>query len=220
MNIAENLHQIKAGLPSSVQLVAVSKFHPSSLIENAYEEGQRLFGESRVQELVIKYNELPKDIKWHFIGHLQINKIKYIASFIDTVQSVDSFKLLEELNKFAQKYNRKINMLLQLHIAEEEYKYGFSYEEAEELFRTDQLKNYPYLCCEGLMGMATFTDENEKIRKEFSSLKTYFDKIKKKYFKNNPDFKELSMGMSNDYLIAIQEGSTMIRIGSKLFGER
>ena len=220
MSITERLNEIRASIPSSVKLVAVSKFHESSSIMETYNAGQRIFGESRVQELIFKYNSLPKDIQWHFIGHLQLNKIKYIVPFIDTIQSVDSVKLMKELNKSAEKANRKINILIQIHIAEEEHKYGFSYEEAEDLLRENLSINFPFLHVTGLMGMATFTDQTEQIQKEFSELSDYFSYIKKRYFINNSFFNELSMGMSDDYSIAIKEGSTMIRVGSKIFGER
>ncbi|MDL2224260.1 YggS family pyridoxal phosphate-dependent enzyme [Bacteroidales bacterium OttesenSCG-928-M06] len=220
MNIAERLYRVKKDLPTSVELVAVSKFHSSAVIKEAYDAGQRLFGESRVQELTIKYDELPKDIKWHFIGHLQLNKIKYIAHFIDTIQSVDSIKLMEEINKYAEKYNRIIHVLIQIHIAKENHKYGFSFEEAEKLFSNSQHKYFPHLHIQGLMGMSTFTEQTEQIQKEFSDLASYYKRIKKEYFAEDTEFNVLSMGMSDDYPIAIKEGSSMIRVGSKIFGER
>jgi pyridoxal phosphate enzyme (YggS family) len=220
MNIASRLHQLKTELPAQVRLVAVSKFHESAVIREAYDAGQRLFGESRVQELLPKYEQLPKDIEWHFIGHLQLNKVKQIAPFIDTVQSADSLKLLEELNRQAGKCNRRIKVLLQIHIAREEHKFGFSFDEMEDLFRSGIQEQLPHISINGLMGMATFTEDVEQIRKEFTSLSTFFAKVKKQYFAQNTAFNELSMGMSDDYPIAIEEGSTIIRVGTKLFGAR
>lgn len=220
MNIARQLHVIKKKLPASVTLVAVSKFHANDAILEAYEAGQRIFGESRVQELILKQEQLPKDIEWHFIGHLQMNKVKYIIPFIHTIQSVDSIELLKVINQLAEKSNRTISILIQIHIAEEEHKYGFSYKDAENLFKSSLLDDFSYISVSGLMGMATWTDEMKQIRKEFAELSRFFQQIKKEYFANKPDFKELSMGMSNDYPLAIEQGSTMIRIGSKIFGER
>ncbi|MDR0427566.1 MAG: YggS family pyridoxal phosphate-dependent enzyme [Dysgonamonadaceae bacterium] len=219
MSIANRLNRIKSEIPANVTLVAVSKFHEPSAIKEAYDAGQRIFGESRVQELVSKYEQLPKDIEWHFIGHLQINKIKHIAPFIDTVHSVDSLKLLNELNQFAVKFQRTINVLIQIHIAQEEHKYGFSYEEAENLFRNNTFDEFPNLQLIGLMGMATFTRDEEQIRKEFAGIADFLKKMKEKYAPPHL-FNELSIGMSDDYLIAINEGRSMVRIGSKLFGER
>ena len=220
MNIASRLNELRNGLPEGVRIVAVSKFHDVSTIWDAYNAGQRLFGESRVQELLPKYESLPKDIQWHFVGHLQVNKVKYIASFIATIQSADSLKLLEELNRQAQKNNRCIRVLLQIHIALEEQKYGFSFDEVEELLNADLQKRLSYLRFSGLMGMATFTDDMEEIRREFAGLSAFFAKLKMRYFAGDNDFKELSMGMSDDYPLAIEAGSTLIRIGTKLFGDR
>jgi len=220
MNVAENLRKIKETLPENVQLTAVSKFHPESVLMEAYDVGQRIFGENRVQELVPKYEHLPKDIEWHFIGHLQANKVKYIASFIHTIQSVDSLRLLEEIDRQARKHNRIINVLFQIHIARETQKFGFLYEEIENLLQEktfDALKN---IRIAGLMGMATFTDDEQQIRREFRGLNTFFKKIKNIYFPDNHFFNQLSMGMSDDYPIAIEEGSVMVRIGSRIFGQR
>jgi len=220
MNVAENLRKIKETLPENVQLTAVSKFHPESVLMEAYDAGQRIFGENRVQELVPKYEHLPKDIEWHFIGHLQANKVKYIASFIHTIQSVDSLRLLEEIDRQARKHNRIINVLFQIHIARETQKFGFLYEEIENLLQEktfDALKN---IRIAGLMGMATFTDDEQQIRREFRGLNTFFKKIKNIYFPDNHFFNQLSMGMSDDYPIAIEEGSVMVRIGSRIFGQR
>ncbi len=212
MSIAERLEKIKQSLPSGVRLVAVSKLHPASYIKEAYDAGHRLFGESRAQELVPKYNELPKDIEWHFIGHLQANKVKYIAPFVDTIQSVDSEKLLREINKEAAKFGRVINVLLQIHIAQEEQKFGFSYKEAEQLLKSSLPGELPHIHIQGVMGMATFTDDEEQIRKEFRRLADFYRK--------QEGLSCLSMGMSDDYLIAVEEGSNCVRVGSKIFGTR
>lgn len=211
MNVASRLNLIKGDIPGNVRLVAVSKFHPASLIQEAYDTGHRLFGESRVQELLPKYESLPKDIEWHFIGHLQVNKVKYLAPFIDTIESVDSLKLLKEINKEAVKYNRKVKVYLQVHIAEEEHKFGFSFEEVESLLKERPEETFPNIEIDGLMGMATFTDDEAQIRKEFAGLASFF---------RSSGLKNLSMGMSDDYPIAIEEGSTVVRIGSKIFGNR
>ncbi|GHS96538.1 YggS family pyridoxal phosphate enzyme [Bacteroidia bacterium] len=220
MSISSRLNQLKTELPEQVRLVAVSKFHEATVIREAYDAGQRLFGESRVQELLPKYEQLPQDIEWHFIGHLQLNKVKQIAPFIDTVQSVDSVKLLEELNRQAGKFNRKIKVLLQVHIAREEHKFGFSFDEMADLLPSGIQEQLTHVTITGLMGMATFTDDKEQIREEFASLSAFFSKVKKQYFAGNTHFNELSMGMSDDYPIAIEEGSTMIRVGTKIFGPR
>ena len=220
MNIEERLCRLKSKLPDNVRLLAVSKLHSESVIMDAYNAGQRIFGENRVQELLPKYENLPKDIEWHFIGHLQANKVKYIAPFIHTIQSIDSLKLAETVNKEAEKYNRIIRVLLQIHIAKEEHKFGFSYEEAEDIFKSNALCSFPNLEVSGLMGMATFTDNNEQIRNEFNKLNNFFKHIKLVYFAENDSFIELSIGMSDDYLIAVEEGSTIIRLGSKIFGSR
>ncbi|GHT13099.1 YggS family pyridoxal phosphate enzyme [Bacteroidia bacterium] len=220
MNIAKNLLQIKTELPETVRLLAVSKLQPESRIWAAYHKGQRIFGESRAQELLPKHANLPKDIEWHFVGHLQINKLKQIAPFIDTIQSIDSLKLLETADRAAGKFNRKINVLLQVHIAQEETKFGFSFDEIEDFFKSGLFLSFENLTFSGLMGMATLTDDREQIRKEFNSLAVLFQKIKADYFAWNDTFKELSMGMSGDYPIAVEEGCTMVRIGSKIFGAR
>jgi pyridoxal phosphate enzyme (YggS family) len=220
MSIADRLNRIKEELPATVRLVAVSKLHGIPAIREAYDAGQRLFGESRVQELLAKYEQLPPDIEWHFIGHLQENKVKQIAPFIDTVQSVDSLKLLEKLNEQAGKNHRRINVLLQVHIAREEHKFGFSFDEIENLLESKIHETFIHLNIRGLMGIATFTDDEKQIREEFSALAHLFGKLKERYFAGKEDFNELSIGMSDDYLLAIEEGSTMVRIGTKLFGER
>ncbi|MCL1937460.1 MAG: YggS family pyridoxal phosphate-dependent enzyme [Candidatus Azobacteroides sp.] len=220
MSVTFQLSQIRETLPPTIDLVAVSKFQDLSAIEEAYHAGQRMFGENRVQELLFKYDRLPKDIQWHFIGHLQLNKAKYIAPFVDTVQSADSLRLLNELNQCAGKFNRRIPTMLQVHIAQEEHKFGFFFEEIEDLLRNKSLDSFVHLKITGLMGIATYTEDQEQIRKEFSSLAAFFRKMKNQYFVDNADFKELSMGMSDDYRIAVEEGSTMVRIGSKIFGLR
>jgi len=220
MDIAEKLFQLESELPENVRLLAVSKFHSESVIMEAYNAGQRIFGENRVQELLPKHEHLPEDIEWHFIGHLQANKVKYIAPFIHTIQSIDSLKLAETVNREASKLNRKIRVLLQIHIAQEEQKFGFSYEEAEDLIKNGALNLMTNLDVSGLMGMATLTDDQTQIRDEFNRLHRFFQQIKADYFANSSSFKELSIGMSDDYQIAVKEGSTMIRLGSKLFGSR
>jgi len=186
----------------------------------AYVHGQRAFGENKVQEMARKYEALPKDIDWHFIGHLQTNKVKYLAPFVHLIHSVDSFKLLKTIDSEAKKVNRIIPCLLQFHIAEEETKFGFSMEEAVDMLNSEAFKSLEYIRISGLMGMATYTDNEEQIRKEFACLRSYFDQLKTTYFNSQADFKEISMGMSGDYLLAIDEGSTIVRIGSTIFGER
>jgi len=218
--IADNINHIKKTLPANVKLIAVSKTKPNDLILEAYKSGQRIFGENKVQELEQKYNDLPKDIEWHMIGHLQTNKIKYIAPFVSLIHSVDSIKLLEAINKEAIKNNRIINCLLQVYIATEETKFGFDFEELTSFFNSGSLSTLSNISICGFMGMATFTSDENKVRLEFKSLASFFNQAQKKWFANQPSFKELSMGMSDDYLIAIGEGSTMIRVGSKLFGSR
>lgn len=216
MSIKENLQQIKAGLPAQVTLLAVSKTKPIALIEEAYAAGQRDFGENYIQELEDKHKQLPSDICWHAIGHLQSNKVKYIAPFVYLIHGVDSLKLLQEINKQAQKNNRVIDCLLQIFIAKEETKFGFSFEECESLFQSGEIDKLKNVRVVGFMGMATNTDNETQIRNEFKSLKNFFNKISHL----NTHISILSMGMSSDYKIAIEEGSTMIRIGSSIFGER
>lgn len=220
MSILNNLNKIKAELPSEVTLVAISKTHPPEMIMEAYDGGHRIFGENKVQELVDKYEVLPKDIEWHLVGHLQTNKVKYIAPFVSLIHSVDSFKLLKEINKMAKRNERTINCLLQIHIADEETKFGLSPEELKQILSSEDYKDLTHVKVIGLMGMATFTDDMEQVRKEFRFLSTLFKNIKSAYFKNNSEFCALSMGMSGDYGIAIEEGSTMIRVGSIIFGDR
>lgn len=218
--IASKITTLKENLPNDVTLVAVSKTKPIAAITEAYEAGQRIFGENKAQELQEKYEALPKDIVWHFIGHLQTNKVKYIAPFVDLIHSIDSEKLLKEVDKEAKKNNRIIPCLLQFHIAEEETKFGFSFEEVKELLESDDFLQYQNIQLVGVMGMASFTEDEELIRSEFQTLHDYFQVIKSHYFKFNADFKEISMGMSGDYQLAIEHGSTLIRLGSTIFGSR
>jgi pyridoxal phosphate enzyme (YggS family) len=220
MCVSENLRRIREELPETVRLLAVSKNHSESMILEAYHTGQRIFGENRVQELLPKYERLPKDIEWHFIGHLQTNKVKYIVPFIDTIQSIDSTELLEKVNKETAKFNRKIKVLLQVHIAMEEHKFGYSSDEIIAFSSRFSYNDFPNIIFAGLMGMATFTDNREQIRSEFNRLKSLFQKIKTNYFAYDDAFHELSMGMSDDYPIALEMGTTIVRIGSKIFGTR
>lgn len=220
MSVAENMDLIRANLPESVTLVAVSKTKPAVLLMEAYRHGQRAFGENKVQEMVWKHDELPKDIEWHFIGHLQTNKVKYIVPFVHLIHGVDSFKLLIAIDKEARKVNRVIPCLLQFHIAEEETKFGFSMEETIEMLNSPEFSGLKNVQISGVMGMATFTDDDNQVRKEFSGLKAIFDRLKSEYFAHDPEFKEISMGMSGDYRIAVEQGSTLVRIGSTIFGER
>ncbi len=215
-----NLEKIKSTLPTYVTLIAVSKTHPVETIQEAIQAGQYNFGENKVQELTYKATNLPTSVQWHMIGHLQTNKVKQLLPYVTLIHSVDSLKLAKEINKEAIKLNKIIPCLLQIHIAQEETKYGLSFSEAEQLIQHPEFLSLKQLKVKGLMGMATYTEDTKQIRKEFCSLKKFFDEIKRNYSHIFPDFSELSMGMSNDYLIAIDEGSTMVRIGSLLFGER
>lgn len=214
--IKDNIEKIKLDLPEHVTLVAVSKTKPIEDLQEAYNGGQRIFGENKIQEMVTKYDALPKDIQWHMIGHLQRNKVKYMAHFVDLIHGVDSFKTLTEINKQARKHNRVINCLLQAHIAEESTKFGLSFNEIETIIASEEISKLENIKVVGLMGMATFTKDEEQLQKEFSSLNTLFINIKNKY----SDINVLSMGMSGDYKLAIKCGSTMVRIGSSIFGNR
>ena len=218
--IKENLLKIKATLPDSVTLVAVSKTKPVSDLQEAYDAGQRAFGENYPQEMRDKHEVLPQDIQWHFIGHLQTNKIKYIIPYVTLIHSIDTANLLEAVNKEAKKHDRVVDCLLQFHIALEETKFGLDLEEARQLLESDAFKQMENVRICGVMGMATFTDDEAEVRKEFKYLKTIFNTLKAEYFPDQPQFKELSMGMSEDYPIAIEEGATLVRIGSKIFGAR
>ena len=219
-HIAENFEHIKKTIPAEVKLVAVSKTKSAEEIMELYNCGHRIFGESKAQELVPKYEELPKDIKWHMIGHLQSNKVKYIAPFVSLIHSVDSFKLLKTVNKEAKKNHRTIDCLLQMHIAEEDTKFGLDMQEVCEILESKEYAQMQNIRITGLMCMATFTEDTEQIKREFRQLHGFFGTIKEKYFSQDPDFRERSMGMSDDYTIAIAEGSTMVRVGSLLFGKR
>lgn len=220
MDIQANLKEVLDQLPEGVRLVAVSKFHPNEAIEEAYKVGQRIFGESREQELSTKYEALPKDIEWHFIGHLQTNKVKYIAPYIAMIHAVDSYKLLAEIDKQAAKYNRVIPCLLEIHIAQEESKYGFTFDTCRQMLEEGGWKQLKHVCIAGVMGMGTNTDDEKEVEKEFRSLADFFKSLKQDYFSQTDSFKEISMGMSHDYQIAIKCGTTLVRVGSKIFGER
>ena len=218
--IKENLNKVRETVPNEETLIAVSKTKPVTDLQEAYEAGQRIFGENKALEMRDKHQELPKDIQWHFIGHLQTNKIKYIAPFVSLIHSIDSISLLEAVNKEAVKNNRVIDCLLQFHIAQEDTKFGLDLKEAEEILKTESYKDLKNINIVGVMGMATFTDDENQIRNEFKSLKNIFGVLKESYFKDNDSFKEISMGMSDDYPIAIEEGASMVRVGSKIFGAR
>ena len=220
MDIKKNISEICSSLPAGVKLVAVSKFHPAKTVLKAYDAGQRIFGESRVQELTLKQPELPADIEWHFIGTLQTNKVKYITPFISMIQSVDSFKLMQEINRQAGKCDRKIRVLIEVHIAEEESKHGFFPDECLAFFENNLQERYPNIQVCGLMGMATFTDNTEQVKREFAKLQNLFNEIKSMPTSDKKIFTELSMGMSDDYKIAIEKGSTIIRVGTAIFGLR
>ena len=218
--IGERIKEIRNELPEGVRLVAVSKFHPNEAIEEAYRAGQRIFGESKVQEMTAKHESLPKDIEWHFIGHLQTNKVKYIVPYVALIHGIDSYKLLAEVDKQAAKAGRRVNCLLQLHIAREETKFGFSFDECRQMLAEGQWRQLQHIRLCGLMGMATNTDNVEQIKEEFRSLSDFFREVKSTWFADDDAFCELSMGMSHDYHEAIAEGSTLVRVGSKIFGER
>lgn len=220
MTLTNRLKEVQSKIPANVTLVAVSKTKPAEMILELYHSGQRVFGENKVQELCDKYEVLPKDIEWHLIGHLQTNKVKYIAPFVSLIHAVDSLKLLQEINKEALKNNRVINCLLQFHIAQEDTKFGLNFDEAEVILQSKEFVEMHNIKVVGVMGMASFTDNKELIEDEFRTLYNYFHLIKSHYFKYNSDFKEISMGMSGDFEIAIEEGSTLVRVGSSIFGER
>ena len=219
MSIKQNLQHIKQDLPEHVTLVAVSKTKPIADLQEAYDAGQRIFGENKIQEMADKFEALPKDIKWHMIGHVQTNKVKYMAEFVDLIHGCDSLKLIKEVNKQAKKYDRVINCLLQIKIAEEDSKFGMSIKDATELLNSDKFSEFKNVCVTGVMGMATFTEDNKQISSEFKTLKKAFEQLKS-IQTNNSKLETISMGMSGDYHIAIEEGSTMIRVGSSIFGAR
>ncbi len=219
-DVAGKLREVKSNIPEGVTLVAVSKFHPNEYIEAAYAEGQRVFGESHEQELSKKYDTLPKDIQWHFIGHLQTNKVKYIAPYISMVDAVDSLKLLKEINKQAAKHDRVIDVLLELHIAQEATKYGLTIDACRQLLDDGEWRNLNNVRICGLMMMASNTDDENQIRSEFMQAADFFDEVKAKYFADSAAFCQRSWGMSHDYQLAVQHGSTMVRVGTTIFGPR
>lgn len=218
--IKDNLATIKSSLPQRTRLIAVSKTKPVEMLQEAYDAGQRLFGENKALEMRDKYEALPKDIEWHFIGHLQTNKVKYIAPYVSLIHSIDSLQLLQTVEKEAVKHDRVINCLLQFHIATEETKFGLNLEEARQLLESPEYKAMKHIRICGVMGMATNTDDMGLVRSEFRQLKEIFDTLKKDYFTDSEAFCEISMGMSHDYGIAVDEGSTLVRVGSSIFGAR
>ncbi len=222
--IADNLKEVCSTLPQGVRLVAVSKFHPVAVLQEAYDAGQRLFGESRVQEMVAKHEVLPDDIEWHFIGHLQTNKVKYMIPFVHMIHAVDSLKLLKEIGREMVKQGREwpLSCLLQIHVAREETKFGFTFDECRAMLESGMWRQElpPQLHIAGLMAMASNVDDVQQVRTEFRSVATFFHEIKSEFFADSPYFCELSMGMSHDYPIAIEEHSTLVRVGTKIFGER
>ena len=218
--ISQSIQELRTTLPNHVQLIAVSKTHSPEAILEAYAAGQRDFGENKVQEMVDKYTQLPKDIRWHMIGHLQTNKVKYIAPFVHLIHGVESMKLLQEINKQGNKNQRIIPCLLQFHIAQEQTKFGLTIDEAQEILTSSDFHSMKHISLHGVMGMATFTENAAQIRKEFKALQGIFMALKTAFFETSKEFKEISMGMSDDYTLAIEEGSTLIRVGSKIFGKR
>ena len=219
--VAQRLNQVKATLPATgVQLVAVSKFHPAETIREAYDAGHRCFGESRVQELQQKYDQLPHDIEWHFIGHLQTNKVKYIIPYVSMIHSVDSPRILDEIERQAARVNRVVDCLLEVHVAQEDTKFGFTPQECVAFLESTVAQSYPHVRFRGIMGMASNTDNQEQVRAEFAQLKQLFDDVRGGVMQGQAHFDTLSMGMSLDYLLAIEQGSTMVRIGTTIFGER
>lgn len=219
-DVKGNLQEVLGNLPAGVNLVAISKFHPNEYIEAAYAEGQRIFGESHEQELARKVESLPKDIEWHFIGHLQTNKVKYIAPYISMIESVDSLKLLKEINKQAAKHDRVVKVLLELHIAEEENKSGFSFDDCRELLEAGEWRTMEHVQICGIMMMASNTDDEQQIAQEFDAAYAFFKEVKEKYFADDDAFCERSWGMSHDYRIAVKHGSNMVRVGTTIFGPR
>ena len=220
MSIAQKIQQLRSSLPEGVSLLAISKFQPIEALQEAYDAGQRMFGENHIQEMAAKAAVLPKDVEWHFTGHVQTNKIKYMASFVSLIHAVDSYRLLREINKHAAKHNRIIDCLLQIHIAQEETKFGFTIDECREMLATEPWKELQNVRITGLMAMGSNTDDMEQVRNEFRQMKQFFDELKTIYFADQPSFNQLSEGMTDDYPIAIEEGSTIVRIGSMIFGER
>lgn len=219
-DVAKGLREVRASLPEGVKLVAVSKFHPTEYLRAAYDEGQRVFGESQVQELSRKVTELPGDIEWHFIGHLQTNKVKYIAPYISMIDAVDSLRLLREIEKQAAKHDRVIDVLLELHIAEEETKYGFSLDDCRTFLEDGEWRALSHVRIRGLMMMASNVDDSARIADEFDVASRFFQEVKQRYFPDDDAFRERSWGMSHDFPIAVRHGSTMVRIGTAIFGPR
>ena len=219
-DVKSHLHEVLSQLPQGVRLVAISKYHPNEYIEAAYAEGQRIFGESHEQELRQKHTSLPQDIEWHFIGHLQTNKVKYIAPYVTMIEAVDSLKLLREINKQAERCNRVIKVLLELHIAEEATKYGLTLDACRELLEAGEWRQMQHIQICGLMMMASFVDDQEQIRREMLTARDFYDEVKSRYFADDAAFCERSWGMSDDYPIALETGSTMVRIGTAIFGPR
>lgn len=219
-SIASNLKEVLAQLPEGVRLVAVSKYHPVSVLREAYDAGQRLFGESHVQELQQKVSQMPDDVEWHFIGHLQTNKVKYLARYVAMIHAVDSMKLLREIDKQAAKAGRCIDVLLELHIAEEETKYGFSVEDCRQLMADGEWRELTHVRIRGLMMMASYTDDTRQIRQEMQQALDLFNELKQQYFADDDNFDERSWGMSHDFGIAVETGSTLVRVGTSIFGER
>lgn len=220
MSIAENISEIRKDIPEGVTLVSVSKYQPIELLQQAYASGERIFGESRAQEMAMKFEALPKNIEWHMIGHLQTNKVKYIAPFVSLIHSVDSLELLSQIDKSAAKNNRVIDCLIQLHVAAEESKFGFLPGEASHILNSAEFKEMEHIRIRGVMGMATHTDDMERVKADFKAIKCEFDQLKSLLFQDKEYFDTISMGMSGDFQLAIKEGSTMVRIGTTIFGER
>lgn len=220
MSVAEQITRLQKELPEGVKLLAISKYQPIEAIQEAYDAGQRMFGENHIQEMAAKAAALPKDIQWHFTGHVQTNKIKYMAPFVSLVHAVDSFRLLREIDKHAAKHERRIDCLLQIHIAQEDTKYGLTVDECRQLLANEPWRELEHVRITGLMAMGSNTDDMAQVRHEFRQIKGLFDELKEKYFANEPSFCQLSEGMTDDYPIAIEEGSTIVRIGSMIFGER
>jgi pyridoxal phosphate enzyme (YggS family) len=220
MSIADNIQFLHNSLPEGVSLLAISKYQPIEALQEAYDAGQRMFGENHIQEMAAKAAILPKDIEWHFTGHVQTNKIKYMASFVSLVHAIDSFRLLREIDKHASRHNRTIDCLLQIHIAQEETKYGLTMDECRQLLATEPWRELQHVRIVGLMAMGSNTDDMEQVRSEFRQIKQLFDELKSAYFADTPSFCQISEGMTDDYPIAIEEGSTIIRIGSMVFGQR
>lgn len=220
MPIGEQITRLRKELPEGVSLLAISKYQPIEALQEAYDAGQRMFGENHIQEMAAKASTLPKDIQWHFTGHVQTNKIKYMAPFVNLIHAVDSFRLLREIDKHAAKHERCIDCLLQIHIAQEETKYGLSVDECRHLLANEPWHELQHVRITGLMAMGSNTDDMEQVRSEFKQIKNLFDELKEKYFPDEPSFCQISEGMTDDYPIAIEEGSTIVRIGSMIFGER